>query len=295
MVLAWNLHYFGHRYIIVFITTKTEKFVTGHNELKIVGSLAMGRDDQNLLSDKRITLLEKIGDCGSITQAAKAVGLSYKGAWDAVDAMNGMFGEPLVVTMTGGKGGGGTQLSATGIRLVDAYRALRREQKRFLEAASAGIQDFDNIYQMIRRLSVKTSARNQFFGKVSAIKLGPVNVEVEFTLTGGDKIHSVITHDGLSDLDLKVGSEAWALVKASWIILSMPDAAEKVSARNKLTGRIERIVPGNVNAEVVMRLDGGNTVSVVITNDSIGNLELKEGIEVCAVFKASSVIMGVSS
>ena len=263
-------------------------------DLKIVGSLWLGKDEQNLLSDKRIALLEKIGECGSITQAAKAVSLSYKGAWDAVDAMNSMFGEPLVATMTGGKGGGGTQLTATGIRIVDAYSALRREQQRFLKSASAGIEDFDNVYQMIRRLSVKTSARNQFFGKVSAIKQGPVNVEVELTLTGGDRIHSVITHDGLDNLGLKIGSDAWALVKASWIILALPDAASKVSARNKLIGKITRITLGNVNSEVVLQLDGGNTVSVVITNDSVTSLELKDGLEVCAVFKASSVILGIT-
>ena len=264
------------------------------NNFKVMGSLSLGLDAQNLLSDKRIALLEKIGQFGSITQAAKAVKLSYKGAWDAVDAMNGMFGEPLVVTMTGGKGGGGTQLTATGIRIVDTYRALLREHQRFMQAASAGIENFDNIYQMIRRLSVKTSARNQFFGKVTAIKLGPVNVEVELTLTGGDKIHSVITHDGLDSLGLKVGSEAWALVKASWIILAMPDAAAKVSARNKLIGKISRISGGNVNTEVIVQLDGGNTVSVVITNDSVTSLELAVGVEVCAVFKASSVIMGIT-
>ncbi|MFA6179334.1 MAG: TOBE domain-containing protein [Candidatus Methylopumilus sp.] len=268
--------------------------MAGSNEMKVVGSLSLGRDAQNLLSDKRIALLEKIGECGSITQAAKGAGLSYKGAWDAVDAINSMFGEPLVATMTGGKGGGGTQLTATGVRIVDAYRALLREHQRFMQAASAGIEDFDNVYQMIRRLSVKTSARNQFFGKVTAIKLGPVNVEVELTLTGGDKIHSVITHDGLDNLALKIGSEAWALVKASWIILAMPDAASKVSARNKLIGKISRITPGNVNTEVVLQLDGGDTVSVVITNDSVTSLELAVGVEVCAVFKASSVIMGVT-
>ncbi len=161
--------------------------MTEQNNFKVMGSLSLGLDAQNLLSDKRIALLEKVGEFGSITQAAKAVKLSYKGAWDAVDAMNGMFGEPLVVTMTGGKGGGGTQLTATGIRIVDTYRALLREHQRFMQAASAGIENFDNIYQMIRRLSVKTSARNQFFGKVTAIKQGPVNVEVELTLTGGDK------------------------------------------------------------------------------------------------------------
>jgi len=265
-----------------------------HGDLKVVGSLSLGRDAQNLLSDKRIALLQHIGACGSITQAAKAAGLSYKGAWDAVDTMNSMFGEPLVATMTGGKGGGGTQLTATGIRIVDAYRALLREHQRFMKAASSGIEDFDNVYQMIRRLSVKTSARNQFFGKVSGIKLGPVNVEVELTLTGGDKIHSVITHDGLDNLCLKIGSEAWALVKASWIILALPDAADKLSARNQLPGKVTRIIPGNVNTEVTLQLDGGNTVSVVVTNESVTALKLAEDVAACAVFKASSVILGVT-
>lgn len=268
--------------------------MTDNRAFKITGSLALGKDEQSMLNDKRMALLEQISENGSISQAAKVVGLSYKGAWDAVDAMNSMFGEPLVISVTGGKGGGNTQLSSTGIRIVDAYRAIRREQIRFLEAASAGIEDFDNIYQMIRRLSVRTSARNQFFGKVSSIKLGPVNVEVELSLTGGDKIHSVITHDGLSDLGLVVGSEAWALVKASWIMLALPAATNQLSARNQLVGKIIKIVQGAVNAEVVMQLAGGNTVSAIITNDSVGHLALAEGVDICAVFKASSVILGVS-
>lgn len=268
--------------------------MTDDRAFKITGSLALGKDEHSMLNDRRMALLEQISVSGSISQAAKVVGLSYKGAWDAVDSMNSMFGEPLVTSVTGGKGGGNTQLSSTGIRIVDAYRAIRREQTRFLEAVSAGIEDFDNIYQMIRRLSVKTSARNQFFGKVSSIKLGPVNVEVELTLTGGDKIYSVITHDGLSSLALEIGSEAWALVKASWIMLALPAAVNQLSARNQLMGKIVRIVQGNVNTEVVLQLLGGNTVSAIITNDSVVNLSLVEGGEVCAVFKASSVILGVT-
>jgi molybdate transport system regulatory protein len=269
--------------------------MTNNDAFKISGSLSLGIGENSMLSDKRIALLEQIAASGSISQAAKSVGLSYKGAWDAVDAMNNMFGEPLVISMTGGKGGGGTQLSSMGIRIVDTYQALRREQKRFLEAASTGIADFENIYKMIRRLSVKTSARNQFFGKVTAIKLGPVNVEVDLTLTGGEKIYSVITHDGLDNLNLSIGSEAWALVKASWIILALPTAANQISARNKLLGKIERITPGNVNTEVVMQLGGGNMISVIVTNESVDSLGLEIGAEVCAVFKASSVIMGVTN
>jgi molybdate transport system regulatory protein len=268
--------------------------MTKQPSLQISGSLSLGKDAQNMLSDKRIALLEQIAVSGSISQAAKNVGLSYKGAWDAVETMNSMFGEPLVVTMTGGKGGGGTALSSSGIRIVDAYKVLRREQKRFLEAASVGIENFDNIYQLIRRLSVKTSARNQFFGKVTAIKQAQVNVEVELSLTGGDKIHAVVTHDGLNDLNLQIGSEAWALVKASWVILAMPEAAKLLSARNKLSGVVTRINQGGVNAEVSLQCKGGNVISATLTNESVSELKISVGSEVCAVFKASSVILGIT-
>lgn len=267
---------------------------TNQNGLKVSGSISLGKDAQNMLNDKRIALLEQIGASGSISQAARQVGLSYKGAWDAVESMNAMFGEALVATMTGGKGGGGTQLTSAGIRVVDAYKVLAREQKRFLEAASQGIEDFENVYQLIRRLSVKTSARNQFFGKVSAIKQGPVNVEVALTLTGGDQVYAVITHDGLEELGLKVGSDAWALVKASWVILALPEAEQKLSARNQLLGSVTRITQGGVNAEVTLQCSGNNTISATLTNESVDTLQIKVGSQVVAIFKASSVILGVS-
>ena len=64
----------------------------------------------SFLGDTRIRLLEAIDKHGSISQAAKAVPLSYKAAWDAIDAMNNLADQPLVVRSTGGKNGGGTLL-----------------------------------------------------------------------------------------------------------------------------------------------------------------------------------------
>lgn len=267
--------------------------------LQVGGSLTLGPEAATgpsaLLNDRRLALLEHIGSCGSISQAAKLAGFSYKGAWDTVDAMNSLFGEALVVTTTGGKGGGGAQLTETGIRVVDASRVLRREHQKFLAAASAGIADFDNIYTWMRKMTVKTSARNQFFGKVMAIKQAQVNVEVTLQLTGGDYMHAVITHDGLNELGLKVGSEAWALVKASWVILASPEAATGLSARNKLSGEVVRVHQGGVNAEVSLRCAGGNIISATVTNESVTDLQLTEGMTMVAVFKASSVILGVSA
>src|ERR1700753_1545292 len=73
---------------------------------------------------RRVRLSPRFTDTGSITGAAKAVGMSYKAAWDAIDTMNNLAGEPLVVRSTGGKGGGGTTLTARAVSLIDTFRTV---------------------------------------------------------------------------------------------------------------------------------------------------------------------------
>ncbi|MGA8147992.1 MAG: TOBE domain-containing protein [Gallionellaceae bacterium] len=263
--------------------------------MQVYGGIWMGRDEDAQISDIRISLLEKIRETGSITQAAKVVGISYKTAWDAVDAMQNISGQSLVESLSGGKGGGGTRLTEAGQNLVQTYRMIQKEHQHFLSSIREGMDDFDNSYKVIRRLSMKSSARNQFFGKVTAIRGGSVNAEVELTLNGEDKIAAIITHESLENLGLKIGSEVWALVKASWVILSTEDSDFKISVRNRLRGTVSRLTKGQVNSDVVLTLAGGNTVSAIVTNDSIEHMGLEVGAKACALFKASSVILGVAA
>ena len=262
--------------------------------MQVLGGIWLGQDGEPVLGDVRIALLEQIDRTGSITKAAKAVGISYKTAWDAVDTMKNLSGEPLVESASGGKGGGGTRLTDSARRLVETYRLIQQEHERFLASLGEGIDDFKNFYQIIRRLSMKSSARNQFLGKVTAIRGGSVNAEVELSLGGNDRIAAIITHESLESLGLKIGSEAWALVKASWVIITTDDSELKISVRNRLCGTISRLTKGQVNSDVVLTLEGGNTVSAIVTNDSIEQMGLQEGARACAIFKASSVILGVA-
>ena len=80
----------------------------------------------------RIRLLQAVAREGSISAGAKAAGLTYKAAWDALDAMANLFGRPLLETRTGGKAGGGARLTATGIRVIEAYNRLEAEMTRVL-------------------------------------------------------------------------------------------------------------------------------------------------------------------
>ena len=139
---------------------------------------------------------------------------------------------------------------------------------------------------------MKTSARNQFAGKVTALQRGTVNDEVEIDISGGHRIVAVVTHDSTQNLGLAPGVEAFALVKASSVLLAVDLAGSKLSSRNRLEGTVSRIEPGAVNSEVVIDLPGGGTIASIVTKESAASLGLTVGMQVTALFKASSVIVG---
>jgi molybdate transport system regulatory protein len=75
----------------------------------------------------KIDLLEAIKDSGSLSQAARNLGMSYRRAWLLIDSFKAGFSEPVTSATTGGRGGGGVTLTKFGEGLVDSYRALERE------------------------------------------------------------------------------------------------------------------------------------------------------------------------
>ncbi|WP_242489981.1 TOBE domain-containing protein [Noviherbaspirillum cavernae] len=261
--------------------------------MKIQGRLWLEQDERSLAGHGRIDLLQRIAESGSISQAAKSIGMSYKAAWDAVDVMNNLSGAPLVERSTGGKGGGGTHLTERGQRLIASFRRIEEEHRRFLQSLGEHIDDFADTYQLIRRLNMKTSARNQFYGKVSRIKHGAVNDEIEIELPGGDRIVAVITQESTQHLGLAIGSDAIALIKAPWVMLATGADDLKLSASNRLSGSVVKLTPGAVNTEVILQLRGGATVCAIVTNDSAAELALAEGRPATAIFNASHVIVGV--
>jgi molybdate transport system regulatory protein len=138
------------------------------------------------------------------------------------------------------------------------------------------------------------SARNRFSGTISAVTSGPVNAQVELTLPGGDRIVAIVTNDSVRNLALAVGKEATAFVKAPWILVLAGDGdGIRFSARNRLTGVVESVTKGAVNAEVAVRLPGGALAYAVITNEALLDLSLKPDVPATLLFKASHVILGV--
>jgi molybdate transport system regulatory protein len=82
------------------------------------------------LGPGKIALLEAIKITGSISDAARSLGMSYRRAWMLVNSIKEGFSEPVTVSSTGGKGGGGARVTPFGLSLIKQFRSLEREIAR---------------------------------------------------------------------------------------------------------------------------------------------------------------------
>lgn len=242
----------------------------------------------------RIHLLEIIQQKGSIMAAAKVLGLSYKGAWDAVQAVNNLFERPLVVAQPGGKAGGAAAITPAGQAVILAYRKVETELSEViaqLEEVLAGGDD--PLEKVVRSLSMKTSARNVLRGVVERISDGAVNAEVTLKVSPSVQIVAIITRESVRDLGLSPGREAMAIIKSSFVILAKGEAPLAISARNRIAGTVLRHEVGAVNDEVVLDIGEGKTVTATITRESGEALAFAPGERAQALIKASHVILAV--
>jgi molybdate transport system regulatory protein len=261
--------------------------------LAVHGGLWLDRKGQILAGANRIELLEAIDRLGSITRAAKAVGLSYKSAWDNVEAMNNLAELPLLVRSTGGARGGGSHLTEHGRELVRLYRLLESGYLRLLGQMQAQVRDATKLGELIRAITMRTSARNQFGGTIRAVRKGAVNCDVILDLGSGLTLCANITSDAVEDLALRPGRDAVALIKSSFIMLS-PEPHLRISARNQLRGIVSKISPGAVNGEVKLELPGGRMLTAIVTLDALNELQLQPGSACTALIKASHVLIAVN-
>jgi molybdate transport system regulatory protein len=236
---------------------------------------------------QRIALLQHIAEQGSITRAAKSAGLSYKAAWDAIDELNNLAQKPLVERSVGGKGGGGARLSSEGERVLRLYQKLQVVQAQVLETAEEA-----SDLNLLGRLMLRTSARNQLHGKVVAITAQGRNDRIRLELAAGLVIDAQITHDSTLRLELQTGTEVVALIKAGWLdLLGMNQ--QPTPGTNCLQGRIEAIFDAEDGpSEVRISLPNGQTLCALAEPLHLRTLGLVVGKPVQVQFAPSNVLLG---
>ena len=215
------------------------------------------------LTDKRIDILRQIGACGSISQAARAVGVSYKAAWQAVDTLTNLAGTPLVARAVGGAGGGGAQLTEAGHQLLAAADAMAQARGAVL----ARWQATPHAGPALARLAVRTSMRNQLPCVVDRLtvqgQIVCVHLRLEGEGAGAVSLASRITRESAELLGLQPGLAVLALCKATAVRVERGGRAASAIATEaptgtlRLPGRATRVVRGASGDEVSAELAAG--------------------------------------
>jgi molybdate transport system regulatory protein len=254
-------------------------------------SVSLRRGLSPRVSLERVALIEAVDELGSITAAARRLGLSYKGAWDIVQGLNNLFEGPLIEAAPGGRSGGAARATPRGRQVAAAFRRVQQELDAALARLGTGPAD-EAAADLFWSLGMQTSARNALRGVVSRIDEGQVNSAVTLAVADGVDVTAVVTRHSVRALGLAVGRPAIALVKSSFVLLASGEGL-RVSARNQIPGRVASREDGGVSSEIVLDIGGGKTLAATVTLDSAEAMQLQPGAAVTALIKASHVILAV--
>ena len=254
------------------------------------GALVLERTGARMGAE-RVALLAAIGRTGSISAAAREVGLSYKAAWDGVQAMNNLLSAPVVTAAPGGKAGGGAALTPTGEKLIAAYGAIEEGVAKLLSSFEKSL-NLDPA-EVLRGLSLRTSARNAWACKVWAVAADDVAAQVRMRLGEGQELTAVITARSAAEMRLAPGSEVLALVKSNFVLLAGAGVPERLSVRNRLQGRVIERIDAALSSEITLDLGGAKTITATITRESAETLDLRPGVDTTALIKSSHVILAL--
>ncbi len=264
---------------------------TGMSGQKIDAQLALRSDGRFLVGRERIKLLEAVAECGSITKAAKMAGFSYKTAWEAVDAINNLLPSSAFITKSGGRAGGGAEVTEQGRRLIATFHRLEgRLSEISTLIAAEGFEGHEPM--LLWSLGIKISARNVFQTEVTRIQKWPVDVEVSLKMSDGHTILATVTNDAALDLGLTEGRPVLALIKSTFIHLESLDPAPK-NPRNWFVGTVTRRVDAERNSEVLLDIGHGKTLRAVVPRPVAEDLGLVEGGRAAATFEPDHVILAV--
>jgi len=241
-------------------------------ENKIEGRFWIKKGEKNFLGAGRIELLKNIQKYGSISKAAKAMKMSYKAAWDAVDIMNNLSEKPILEKISGGKGGGGSRLTEYGKKLIKDFEELQKNYDNFLQ----NLQNFDK-----RVFGLKISARNRLLCKIKKITCKDDLCQLDLVMRDGLLIKSKISNDAIKELNLKENDEVIAVIKSTSVKIY------NFFNENFLKANVKDIKEGKNFNKVIFQLENGYTIH------SITDLKIDPSKEYYLYFTPEDVLIGI--
>ena len=207
------------------------------------------------IADKRLDILRRIRETGSISEAARTAKVSYKAAWQALETLGNLAGSPLVEKVVGGVKGGGSRLTKTGEDLLELSSRLAKARE---EVISEFASQRDPNYARISAASLRTSIRNHLPCVIERISRGPAMARVLLRIDEANSLKASLTLESAQLMELREGLHVLALAKATAVDVEhrLPHEIRE----NILTGTVLRCARRDRGGEVTLRLAGGLSV-----------------------------------
>lgn len=246
-------------------------------------------------ADKRIDILRRIGQVGSISEAARGAGVSYKAAWQAVDTLSNLAGVALLERVVGGSGGGGARLTPAGYSVLQAAERMDGARQEVLQRLQAEARGADGAggaggYGLpdLSGLALRTSMRNQWPCTVKALKPQGGAMRVELVLSAQMRLWSRVTRESVELLSLKPGQTLLALCKATAV--TMGDVMDTADGCSVLQGTVTRASRARAGGEVALTLAGG----LHVVGFTPPGVVLKVGSQAMARVDDAAVVLAVT-
>lgn len=251
------------------------------NIFDVDGSIWIKKDNRGFIGKGRIELLQNIQIYGSISKAAKEMKMSYKAAWDSVDIMNKLSNKPLVTKVTGGKGGGGTVITAYAKELIKAYQEVSSLYRNYFETLS----DSFNANLLDDKFE------EPVFCRLSGIICDKKNVnetyELSIKLACNQTLTSVESKRFVMEKSLEINDEVNFLIETNNITLTKD--INNNSARNVLEGKVINISDDGISATITIDCGAKDIIYSKITTSSYKKLDIKIADTLYASFKAFNI------
>ena len=179
--------------------------------MKPVPHLTFQSDKQTVLDETDARLLRRISEKGSLTDAARLVGISYRNAWGRIKKLESSYGVRMLDTRVGGSSGGGAKLTPEGLELFREFRHIRK----YLFNALDDTESAGNV-------RYKLSARNILGAKVVGIERGDITSLIRMSSPAPVHLTSIISNEAVDDLGLQVGDDVQAVVKSTEVMIAKP-------------------------------------------------------------------------
>lgn len=239
------------------------------------------------IESDQMAMLKAISLFGTLTEAAKQVGVSYKTACAWLDTLNNAAESPLLSTSHGGSLRGGTQLTELGKQTLARYERIKDLHAQM----QAELESAEGLPEFLQRIRLRTSARNHLHGIVTEISGGKVQSLVRLEISSQFHLQAKLSHQAVEEMGLELGTRVTALVKAAAVLVEPWGETCSPLPFNAWMGHVIRSHEDGEFVDATLDIDGQHTITALVPRSQWHDIQNKSPGKAMAQVNPSHILL----